>query len=92
MLLTAPRQTRDLDRLLAAIRKLSTIEQAEIKRFSGSIVLKVRGSAQGTILLTAARSAGFRLSQMPVRTYVATGPAQDTDVWHDCVKNIEKAA
>jgi hypothetical protein len=70
----------DLDRLLAAIRKLSTIEQAEIKRFPGSIVLKVKGSAQGTILLTAARSAGFRLSQMPVRTYVATGPTQDTDV------------
>jgi hypothetical protein len=69
----------DLDRLLVAIRKLNTVEQAELKKVAGAVVLYVRGTAQGTILLTAVRSAGFEIRQMPVRLYVGHGPSPDTD-------------
>ena len=70
----------ELDKLLEAIHKLNGVEQAEIRKLPGATVLRVRAVAQGTIIITAARNAGFELRQMPTRVYLATGPLLDTDL------------
>jgi len=70
----------DLDRLLAAIRKVDGVEQVEVKKIPGNTLLRVRAAALGTIIITAARKAGFELRQTPTRIYLATGPTQSTDL------------
>jgi copper chaperone CopZ len=72
----------ELDKLLAAIRKLDGVEQAEVQKIPGVTLLRVRAAAQGTLIITAARAAGFEVRQTPTRIYMATGPSQDSDVSH----------
>jgi len=70
----------DLDRLLTAIRQVDGVEQAEVRKIPGNTLLRVRAAALGTIIIAAARKAGFELKQTPTRIYQATGPVQSADL------------
>jgi len=60
----------DLDRLAGILRALEGVEQVEPGRAAGTPTVRVRGTG-GTILLEAARRAGFTLRPISVRTFVA---------------------
>jgi hypothetical protein len=77
-----PTGEADLARLREAIAKLPGITKVELRTDEDGLVLTIDGdgASSQSMLVAAARGAGYRMRPAPVRFYRATGPASEEEL------------